>query len=180
MKRSDINQILANAKAVMAQKQFILPPWGHASAAYLGFWKNSELIYIYEALEDREIFLATRVTMLQSAKILMAHYPGELTFSQLEMHINDLLERFQNKAMGDAIFRVGCDLCRKLSPEDRLSGPIHTAISLGKSNDKILKVMKPLNSFGQKMKMESLIHQILNSLKIQNWELNTFWGMHAS
>jgi len=77
----------------------------------------------------------------------MALYPGEFTFSQLEMHIDDLLERFQNKALGDTIFRVGCDLCRKLSPEDRLAGPIHAAISLGNPYDKILKVIEAAISF---------------------------------
>jgi len=29
MKRSEINQILGNAKAFMAEKQFILPPWAY-------------------------------------------------------------------------------------------------------------------------------------------------------
>jgi D-lyxose ketol-isomerase len=38
MKRSEINQILENAKAFMAEKQFILPPW-----AYWGIedWKKN-------------------------------------------------------------------------------------------------------------------------------------------
>jgi mannitol-1-phosphate 5-dehydrogenase len=135
-----------NIKAWVDRKLFI-HNLGHATAAYLGFQKNAEWIYIYEALEDREIFIATRVTMLQSAEILMALYPGEFTFSQLELHIDDLLERFQNKALGDTIFRVGCDLYRKLSPEDRLSGPIHAAISLGKPYDKILKVIEAALSF---------------------------------
>jgi mannitol-1-phosphate 5-dehydrogenase len=85
--------------------------------------------------------------MLQSSEILMALYPGEFTFSQLEAHINDLLERFQNKALGDTIFRVGCDLYRKLSPEDRLAGPVHAARSLGKPHYKILKVIEAAISF---------------------------------
>jgi ABC-type sugar transport system, auxiliary component len=33
MKRSEINQILKSAKAFMAEKQFILPPWSNWSAA---------------------------------------------------------------------------------------------------------------------------------------------------
>jgi len=30
------------------------------------------------------------------------------------------LKRFANKSLGDTIYRVGCDLTRKLSPEDRI------------------------------------------------------------
>ncbi len=40
MKRSEINQILLKAKAFMAEKQFILPPWAYWS---LDDWKNNKL-----------------------------------------------------------------------------------------------------------------------------------------
>jgi D-lyxose ketol-isomerase len=39
MKRSEINQILKNAKAFMAEKQFILPPWSNWSVAD---WKKNK------------------------------------------------------------------------------------------------------------------------------------------
>lgn len=39
MKRSEINQIMENAKAFMAEKQFILPPWAYWS---VDDWKNSK------------------------------------------------------------------------------------------------------------------------------------------
>jgi D-lyxose ketol-isomerase len=39
MKRSEINQILENAKAFMAEKQFILPPWAFWK---LADWKKNE------------------------------------------------------------------------------------------------------------------------------------------
>ena len=57
---------------------------------------------------------------------------------QLEEHIDDLLLRFQNKALGDTIFRVGCDLFRKLGPQDRLAGAIKSALELNLPYDKIL------------------------------------------
>ena len=38
MKRSEINQILKNAKAFMAEKHFILPPWAYWS---IEDWKNN-------------------------------------------------------------------------------------------------------------------------------------------
>ncbi len=39
MKRSEINQILKNAKTFMAEKQFMLPPWAHWSVTD---WKNKK------------------------------------------------------------------------------------------------------------------------------------------
>jgi len=135
-----------NIKAWVDRKLFI-HNLGHATAAYLGFQNNPKSIYIYEALSDIKVFNATRETMLQSADILMGLYPDEFTLSQLEMHIDDLLERFQNKALGDTIFRVGCDLYRKLSPDDRLAGPILSAKSLGKPYNEIMKVIEAAISF---------------------------------
>jgi len=115
-----------NIKAWFDRKLFI-HNLGHATAAYLGFLKYPELVFIYEVLSDPEIYQATRQTMLQSADILMNLYPDEFNPSQLEDHIDDLLERFQNRALGDTLFRVGCDLQRKLSAEDRLAITIHVA-----------------------------------------------------
>jgi mannitol-1-phosphate 5-dehydrogenase len=106
-----------NIKAWVDRKLFI-HNLGHAVVAYLGFKKNPQWIFIFEALEDREVFLATRHAMLQSAAILVELYPEEFTVQQLEDHIDDLLKRFQNKALGDTIFRVGCDLYRKLSADE--------------------------------------------------------------
>lgn len=135
-----------NIKAWVDRKLFI-HNLGHATAAYLGFKKNPKWIFIFEALADSEIYESTRQTMLQSADILMGLYPGEFTFSQLKEHIYDLLERFQNKALGDTIFRVGCDLYRKLSPEDRLVAPINAAINGNKQYDRIYRVLEAAVSF---------------------------------
>ncbi len=135
-----------NIKAWVDRKLFI-HNLGHAAAAYLGFQKDPQWIFIYEALGDPEIFMTVRQTMLQSADILMGLNPGEFTKQQLEDHINDLLERFQNKALGDTIFRVGCDIYRKLSPEDRLVAPIIAAKRINKPYDLIFEVLQAAISF---------------------------------
>ncbi|MBC8005540.1 MAG: mannitol-1-phosphate 5-dehydrogenase [Verrucomicrobia bacterium] len=136
-----------NIKAWVDRKLFI-HNLGHATIAYLGFQKYPKAIYIYEVLEDAEILDKTRKTMMQSADILRALYPGEFSSNQLEAHIDDLLCRFQNKALGDTIFRVGCDLYRKLSPEDRLVAPINAAIRLNKPFNLIFDVLVAAMSFG--------------------------------
>jgi mannitol-1-phosphate 5-dehydrogenase len=138
-----------NIKAWVDRKLFI-HNLGHATSAYLGFAKHPEAIYIYEVLNDREIFERTRNTMLQSANILMALYPNEFTKDNLEAHADDLLHRFRNKALGDTVFRVGCDLYRKLSPEDRMVAPIKAAIALNKPYDLILEALVSGISFRAK------------------------------
>ena len=135
-----------NIKAWVDRKLFI-HNLGHATAAYIGFRKHPQAIYIYEVLDDPEVFGTTRRTMLQSADILMALYPEEFTSSELTAHIDDLLHRFRNKALGDTIFRVGCDLYRKLSPEDRLVAPIKAALSLNMHYDLIYDTLLTAISF---------------------------------
>jgi mannitol-1-phosphate 5-dehydrogenase len=128
-------------KAWVDRKLFI-HNLGHATVAYLGFLAHPDANYIYEILEDKQIYRIAGQTMQQSAAILQAMYPGEFTLKELDDHIDDLLKRFRNRNLGDTVFRVGCDLYRKLGSEDRLAAPIHAAIRLSKPYHLILDVLK--------------------------------------
>ena len=116
-----------NMKAWVDRKLFI-HNLGHAATAYIGFLYNPRFVYLYEALSVPAIYKKVRNTMLSAAEILWKKYPEDFTAKDLVDHIDDLLYRFRNKALGDTIFRVGCDLMRKLSPEDRIVGALKTAI----------------------------------------------------
>ena len=129
-----------NMKAWVDRKLFI-HNLGHAAAAYLGYRHDPRFIYLYEALAVSEVHDYVKAVMLQSTDILMKKYPGEFTSEELNEHINDLLIRFQNKALGDTIFRVGSDLARKLGPEDRLAGAVKAALAFYLPYDKILTVL---------------------------------------
>ena len=129
-----------NIKAWVDRKAFI-HNLGHATAAYYGFYQHPDAVYMYEVLDDSEVFRFTRDIMLQSADILKAAYPLEFTDAELEDHIDDLIFRFRNKALKDTIFRVGQDLIRKLSAGDRFMGSIHLAIQYRRPYDMILKAM---------------------------------------
>jgi len=61
------------------------------------------------------------------------------THSALIEHIDDLLDRFSNRTLGDTIFRVGCDLSRKLGTSDRLMTPVLTAFDRGMEYGLILE-----------------------------------------
>jgi mannitol-1-phosphate 5-dehydrogenase len=92
-------------------------------------------------LDIPELLCHVRIAMQQGAYILLKKYPGEFTFDGLCEHIDDLLQRFRNISLGDTIFRVGCDLKRKLGPEDRLTGAIKSASELKLPYDKILSAL---------------------------------------
>ena len=126
-----------NMKAWVDRKLYI-HNLGHATAAYLAYLANPGFVFLYEALANERIHRETREAMLQSADILLKKYPDEFTMDALTDHIDDLLMRFRNKALGDTVFRVGCDLKRKLATEDRLAGAIRLAIELNLPYDRIL------------------------------------------
>ncbi len=129
-----------NIKAWVDRKAFI-HNLGHATAAFFGYYKHPEAIYLFEILDDKEVYCFIREVMIQSAVTLHVAYSDDFTISDLEEHIDDLLMRFRNKALQDTIYRVGHDLTRKLRYDDRFIGAIHLAIHLGTSYDKILKAM---------------------------------------
>ncbi len=112
-----------NIKAYVDRKLFI-HNLGHSASAYFGYRYDSEMTFIYEALEVSEIYKTVRECMKQSAVALNRAYPRDLTLQDLQNHIDDLLFRFQNKSLGDTIFRVGRDLYRKLDKNERLVGPM--------------------------------------------------------
>lgn len=115
-----------NMKAWVDRKLFI-HNMGHVTLAFQANAYDPKLTYTWEALSISLLWNVTRNTMLQSAKILLKMYPHEFTLNQLIAHIDDLLDRFSNKTLGDTIFRVGCDLSRKLGTSDRLMTPILAA-----------------------------------------------------
>ncbi len=129
-----------NMKAWVDRKSFI-HNLGHAVAAYTGYINNPGHVYLYEVLSDNRVYRITRDTMMESARILMALHPGEFTLRDMTLHVDDLLDRFKNRALGDTVFRVGCDLPRKLGPDDRLAGAIRAGLKTGKPWDRILRAL---------------------------------------
>ncbi|MFC2116503.1 mannitol-1-phosphate 5-dehydrogenase [Bacteroidota bacterium] len=129
-----------NMKAWVDRKLFI-HNLGHVSAAYCGSYHYPEASYMYEVLAHDKIRSFTRETMHQSSKVLDALYPGVFSSRHFHEHIEDLIARFRNKALGDTVFRVGCDLQRKLSSDDRLLAPFHAGIRHNIPVDKIAEAI---------------------------------------
>jgi len=114
---------------------------GHAAAAYSGHLKVPAAVYMHEVLSDAEVLGSTRSVMQESARVLRVVYPAEFDSGSLEAHIEDLLERFRNIKLGDTVFRVGCDLARKLGRDDRFMGIIRLAQDVQQPYERILEAM---------------------------------------
>ncbi len=102
---------------------------GHAVAAYLGYLRGYE--YVYQAMADAQINTAVRRAMAETGEALIKKH--DLDPAQHQAHIDDLLTRFANVALGDQVSRVGGDPLRKLGPEDRLVGGAKLCLRYGVS-----------------------------------------------
>ncbi len=125
-----------NIKAWVARKSYI-HNFGHAAAVYAGFFTDPSVKYIADILKIGKVKNFTRNAMLQSANVLMKKYPDVFAISDLTEHIDDLLSRFENRILGDTLFRVGCDLKRKLHRNDRILGPLIEGIHTNSPVSKI-------------------------------------------
>ncbi len=100
---------------------------GHATCAYLGDLLGLE--YIYEAIDNDEVYIIVKGAMEESARVLSKKYGVPL--EDIMLHISDLLVRFTNAALRDTCDRVGREPARKLAPEDRLIGSSSLALEMG-------------------------------------------------
>lgn len=164
-KKGFINQIpllpellaVDNIQAYVDRKLFI-HNMGHAATAYLGFQFQSGFIYIFEPLQEKKIYNRVRKAMFQSAQALNRAYPHDLKKNDLESHIEDLLVRFQNKALGDTIYRVGRDLRRKLDKNERIIGPMILAEQNHASWDEMKKIFQAALQFRARDESGELYH----------------------
>jgi mannitol-1-phosphate 5-dehydrogenase len=171
-----------NIKAWVDRKAFI-HNLGHATVAYFGSFRHPQATFIYEVLEDPEVHDFAKAVMIQAAQVLKAVYPEDFSVNDLDAHVDDLLFRFQNKALRDTIFRVGQDIPRKLGPDDRFVGIIRLAISRGMEYDKFLEAMsyafffRATDENGLKSEPDILFDQTLS--KGLNYALEQVCGFDA-
>ena len=121
---------------------------GHAASAYLGRERFPDRTLLWEVLEDKDLRDQVQGAMREGAAALMAEYPGVFTEGSLNQHILDLISRFRNRALGDSVQRVGRDLRRKLSRDDRIVGAMRLAASHGLGMEHLLHVYRAALYFG--------------------------------
>jgi mannitol-1-phosphate 5-dehydrogenase len=100
---------------------------GHAVAAYLGFLRKHE--YIYQVMDDPEALRVVKSALAETGEALIKRH--RFAPEAHQAHIDNLLHRFSNIALGDTVARVGKDPIRKLGPNDRLIGGAKMALEYG-------------------------------------------------
>jgi len=135
---TDGKSLLKRGKHELDKKQF-QSAIGHLSAAEREFplLGDYALLWLSDAYHETN----NHGESLKTVRALLKKYPDKFTKESLQNHIDDLLSRFQNRLLGDTLFRVGCDLQRKLGPDDRIVGAIKLAIEMNLPYQKILKVL---------------------------------------
>ncbi|MDC7239561.1 MAG: mannitol-1-phosphate 5-dehydrogenase [Spirochaetales bacterium] len=134
-------------EAYMDRKLYI-HNMGHAAAAWLGRSRFPVRKMIWEVLEDKELRDDVSRAMMISGEALLREYPGVFSLEDIADHVNDLISRFRNRALGDTVQRVGRDLGRKLAPGDRLAGTLSLVRKHGLEEDLFLKIFEAALSFG--------------------------------
>ena len=96
---------------------------GHAMLGYMGYRQGHT--YGYQALPDPPIYALLHQALSESGRSLMAEHG--LDPVAMAEHVQCLLDRFANRALGDPISRLARDPMRKLAPGDRLVGAARLA-----------------------------------------------------
>ena len=102
------------------RRKLFMHNMSHALTAYFGALKG--YTYIWEAAGDAEVKLMALRALTESSRALSKEYGVPL--EELLCFSENLINRFENKLLGDTIERVGKDTKRKLSVNDRFVGAI--------------------------------------------------------
>jgi mannitol-1-phosphate 5-dehydrogenase len=100
---------------------------GHCYAAYLGY--NQGYQTIDQAMGNELIYNEVKHVLQETGKLLAAKH--DLDPGTHEQYIGKILTRFANPHLPDEVTRVGRSPIRKLSPNDRLTGPAMQAYQYG-------------------------------------------------
>ena len=124
----DVPGLVAHSPfAFYEDRKLYLHNMSHAVCAYLGLLRGHE--YIWQAIGDPVIRLATQSAMVESASMLSTRY--KTAFQTVFDHAEDLLLRYANRSLGDTCQRVCRDPKRKLAAGDRLAGTLSLCESEG-------------------------------------------------
>ena len=119
------------------RRKLFMHNMSHALTAYLGALRGYE--YIWQANGDGEIRDMTRKALGEISSAMSKEYG--VNYAELEAFSLDLINRYDNKLLGDTIERVGRDTKRKLSENDRFVGAIRLCLKHGISPVSIIHGM---------------------------------------
>lgn len=110
-----------------SDRKLFLHNMGHAVCAYLGLLSGDT--HVWQTIARPAVRAIVRAAMVESAGALAERYRRPL--GPLLDHIDDLLHRFTNRALGDTNERVARDPRRKLAAQDRFAGAVELCRQAG-------------------------------------------------
>lgn len=113
--------------AFYADRKLYVHNMGHFLCGLLARTAGHRLLW--EGVDDPQIRYITRAAMIESCTGLAARYNRPL--APLVDHVDDLLHRFGNRALGDPVERVIRDPGRKMASDDRVMGAFSLAVESG-------------------------------------------------
>lgn len=112
---------------VFTARKLYIHNCGHALMAYAGYQRGYE--FGYEVMADEKLRNFMLAGLQESAAAIASALGADANW--LQQHVQELLLRFDNRQLGDRIFRLGRDPVRKLAREDRLTGAAKLAMQQG-------------------------------------------------
>lgn len=125
--------------AAYVERKLYIHNLGHATCACHGHLHGHT--FLWQAIADPAVAAETRTVMEATARALTLRYPGEFDAAGQQEHVNDLIRRFGNQALGDTVFRVGRDLPRKLASSDRFIGALRLVAATGGDTEPLCRAI---------------------------------------
>ena len=100
------------------ERKLLIHNMGHAMTAYLSVLKNYS--YVHDGTDDAEIKYFVMRALIESARALAKRHGAPC--DECVRFAEDLVPRFENRLLMDALDRVGRDPKRKVGAGDRLGG----------------------------------------------------------
>ena len=100
----------------------------HTLSSVIGYLNGYK--YIAQGLADERIFKFVEGAVKESEKALKVKYPFMYKSDEDKNYSKDFLRRLKNPLLEDTVYRGGKDIQRKLSPGERLIGPVELYFNL--------------------------------------------------